>query len=184
MIASYTCEALEEVCTTLVFQEPYRASGPLVWDVCACDRLMPVVVYHEYDDEERMAFAWPDAQFEVLDTFRLPGEETHRSLYRPRDRDSFLIMCNPRSCTETLLVLPGTTVLEDIRQVVAITEGARALADLSYLATFIQASPWCYALRRCHDDVNYALFITRERPLLHHLLQRAGPQHFCLVACF
>lgn len=184
VITSYTCEALEEVCSALVFQEPYRAKGMLIWDVCECDLLLPCIVYHEYDDEDNMTFSWPGAHFDVLDTFSLPGEGTRRSLYRPRDMLSFLVMCNPQTCTETLMVFPGTTALEDIRQVVTITEGAGAVADLHYLSTFIQTSPWCYALNRGHDDVGYALFVTRDRSLLYRLLQHANPRRFRLVSCF
>ncbi len=186
LISSYDIESkVEDVCKNIVFNE-FGEAGHRVWESCNCSEVKPYVIYNEYD-EESLPDSWLETDFTVIGSVGPFEDNFVLSIYRPRNKRSFMAMCNHHTALQpTLIVLPGTSALGAIPKLLEKTEDEYSYSDLCYMQDYLDSGEWFYALGRCHQDEAYSLFVSKESCLTRKIVELPNLKSndgFRLISC-
>jgi hypothetical protein len=183
LISSYNVETnVEHAIKTIVFEDKIGAiPGQCIWDACECSKITPLVVTNIFASKTVLKDNWGDAKYRITYSFRLV-DGTKMGIFMPQDRDSYLKMCRLSYWSVTAcFVFPGTTQPEKIIELVNTIQAPYKYSDLCYLNSFLDSGDWVYAVDRCHADVSYSLFTTKDR---NKLTRVASCSDVSLISCF
>jgi hypothetical protein len=182
-ISSYNVEAnVEHAIKAIVFEDKIDAiTGQCIWDACECNKITPLIVTNIFASKTVLKDNWGDAEYRRIYSFRLV-DGTKMGIFMPQDRDSYLKMCGLSYWSVTAcFVFSGTTQPEKIVELVNTIQTPYKYSDLCYLNSFLDSGDWVYALDRCHVDVSYSLFTTKDR---NQLTRVASCIDVFLISCF
>lgn len=187
IISTYNC--ISNISSTIrsIILGDYAEQAYPIWELNNSYQKSLLMITNLHLDEDFSIYPWWDSSgLTWMTTLKLTIESPDTlQVYRISSKNSFMSMCMlDTQQPDTLIFVPETTNLEEIRRLLAKTEDYSNYSDLIYLQDILKTTPWFYGVGRDFSDLGISLLAAQDSKLLQRFDILNHNQDYRLISCF